>query len=250
MINNHKVRFKHSLGVMPNPLKIMRALIRPTQPFVMINMLLFKQQATGEYAHLTGEEAYGVYATSVEKVQGPLGSRLIWSGSVRQDMTENKSPSFDAIGLLEYASPRAFLQANFKGKSNTKARTAGLKGQWLIAATTLAEGKLPEPNEEHLVLVELSGGMKGNLELAHRWFEVRQSIYQRVGAIILWRGCCDHHVLGTAKPDIEDVLVTWFPNPNTMNEVMSSPQMIECLKSIHPYLTYTASSIDLLKQLR
>ena len=218
---------KASLGIIPNPLKLLRALMRPNQPFVMINMLSYKQQATGDYAHLTGEEAYEVYVKSVEKVQRPLGSRLLWSGQIRHDMAESKFPSFDAIGLLEYASSKAFLQANFKGKTNTKARSAGLRGQWLIAYTTLAEGELPDPDEEHVVRIELSGGLKQSPKTVKRWFDVRQSTYKGVGAKILWHGRCDHHILGTAKPEIEDVLVTWFPNPTALEEAVHGSQRKE-----------------------
>jgi hypothetical protein len=250
MTVNQKQLDKTKLGVIPNPLKLFLALMRPDQPFVMINMLSYKRQATGDYAHLTGEEAYEVYAKSVEKVQGPLGSRLLWSGQIRHDLTESKFPSFDAIGLLEYASPKAFLQANFKGKTNTKARAAGLKGQWLIASTTLAEGEFLDLDEEHVVMLELSGGMKRNPKIANRWYEVRQSTYQHVGAKILWRGCCDHHVLGTAKPAIEDVLVTWFPNPRALGDVVYDSQRKEYLKSIRLYLTYMATTLDLMSGLR
>lgn len=241
---------KVSLGIIPNPLELLRALMRPNQPFVMINMLSYKQQATGDYAHLTGEEAYEVYSKSVEKVQKPLGSRLLWSGQIRHDMGESKFPSFDAIGLLEYASPKAFLQANFKGKTKTKARSAGLKGQWLIASRTLAEGESPDPDEEHVVMIELSGGMNQNPKTVKRWFDVRQSIYKEVEAKTIWHGQCDHHILGTAQPEIEDVLVTWFPNPTALEEAALGSQRKVHEKSIRPYLTYIASSIDFLHELR
>jgi hypothetical protein len=249
MISNREELDKANLGIIPNPLKLMRALMRPNQPFVMINMLSFKQQATGDYAHLSGEEAYEVYAKSVEKVQGPLGSRLLWSGQVRQDMTEGKLPTFDAIGLLEYASPKAFLQANLKGKSNTKARAAGLKGQWLIASATLVEGEIPDSDEELVFLIELCGEMTRKPKKMNQWYEIRQSTYQDVGAKILWHGRCDHHILGTAKPEIEDVLISWFPNPRALEEAVHDSQRKDHLQRIRPYLTYTASSIDLLPEL-
>jgi hypothetical protein len=239
-----------SLGIMPNPLKLVRALMRPNQSFVMINFLSYKQQATGDFAHLTGEEAYEVYAKSVEKVQGPLASRLLWAGQVHQDIAEDKLLPFETIALLEYASPKAFMQANFKGKSNTKARIAGLKGQWLFASTTLTTGVFPDPDEEHVVLIELMGGIKRNSERVKRWHEVQQSTYQSVGAKTIWHGRCDHHILGNAIPEIEDLMVTWFPNPGSLEEVMHDPQRNQHLQNIRPYLTYKASSIDLLPELR
>ena len=151
---------------------------------------------------------------------------------------------------MEYSSPRAFLKANFTVKTNTKARLAGLEGQWLIALTTIAEGVLPVHVSEHIVLIELSGGMKRNPEIANRWNEVRQSTYQCFGAKILWRGRCDYHILGTAKPGIEDVLFTSFPNTITLEEAVLVSQVKEHLQNIQPYLTDTAFSMDLFQKLR
>lgn len=234
---------KVSLGVIPNPLKLLQALMRPNQPFVMINMLSFKSQATGHCAHLNGEEAYAIYAQSVAEVQSPLGSRIIWSGQFQKKTIADNLPIFDTIGLLEYASPRTFLQANLKGESNIKARSAGLNGQWLIASKTLEEGKPPK-SEDDVVLIELSGGMQYRTEDHIRWYEFRQSAYQDVGAKTLWHGRCDHHVLGTATPKIKDALVTWFPNPNALEQALSDAQRNEQLHDIRPYLVYIASSVD------
>jgi hypothetical protein len=58
---------------------------------------------------------------------------------------------------LDNASPKTFLKANLKGESNSKARSAGLNGQWLIASATLEKGLLPNSVEEHVLLIELSG---------------------------------------------------------------------------------------------
>ncbi len=233
---------KASLGVWPNPLRLVRALVRPNQPFVMINMLSYKEQATGDYAHLTGQEAYEVYARSVESVQAPLGSRLLWSGQIHPYVTESMAPAFDAIGLLEYASPKAFVQANATGKSNTRARAAGLKGQWLIASTTLEEGEVPGLDEGHVVVVELSGGMSRKPEAIEQWHEVRQSIYRGFGATTLWRGRCDHHILGASKPEIEDVLVTWFSHPDVLEAAVRDARRTRPLQSISPYWMLKAST--------
>jgi hypothetical protein len=156
----------------------------------MINMLRFKQRGSGEYAHLTGEEAYTQYAQSAEKAQAPLGSRLLWSGKVREKLTEGSAPNFHAIALLEYASPRAFLQYLTRGGSNTKARGAGLSGQWLISSTTLEESRLPDAHQAHVVLIELSGGRRQNSEASKVW-ELKKPTYRAAGARTLWHGRCD-----------------------------------------------------------
>jgi hypothetical protein len=236
---------KSGLGVTPNPLKLARALIRPDQPFVMINMLVYKEKASGDYARLSGEEAYELYAKSGQKSLAHLGSRLLWSGHIHQKMTVGNAPSFHTIGLLEYASPKAFLQYITKGDSNSKARTAGLHGQWLIASTTLKESQLHETaSDRHVVLVELWGGMRRNSEARRRWEEVRQSTYQAVGAKTIWYGHCDLHIIGIAAPGIENLIATWFPDTYALEQVMGDPQRDVHLQSLLPYLAYTASSMS------
>ena len=60
----------------------------------MINAIVFKERATGDYAHLSGQEAYELYAHSVQKAQVPLGSQLLWSGQVAEKMTSGLAPIF------------------------------------------------------------------------------------------------------------------------------------------------------------
>lgn len=242
MASIHEQVDQASLGVIPNPIKLGRAMIRPSKPFVMINMLSFKEHATGDYSHLTGEEAYKQYAQSVQKAQAPLGSRLLWSGNVQEKVTEGCAPNFYSIALLEYASPRAFLQFLTKGGSNTKARGAGLRGQWLISSTTLEASELPDSDEAYVVLIELGGGMRQNPEARKRW-KVRKSTYRVAGAKTVWHGRCDQHILGTAVPGIEEVLVTWFPSTRVLEHVISDSIREESLLGFRPYLAYTADSM-------
>jgi hypothetical protein len=243
MLPIHEHIDKATLGVLPNPLKLARALMRSAQPFVMINMLSFKPQATGDYAHLSGQEAYELYAQSVQEAQAPLGSRLLWSGQVQHKMTVGNAPSFHSIAFLEYASPIAFLQFVTKGGSNTKARSAGLHGQWLIASTTLDEGKLPDPDDAHVILIEFGGGTRQNSEAGEGWQEVWKSAYRDVGGLTLWHGRCDHHIIGTSIPGVEDVITTWFPNARVLEQGMKDLKRSDHLKKLQPYVTYTAHSM-------
>jgi uncharacterized protein (DUF1330 family) len=136
----------YELEVLPDINRIVPVLQRPPEPFVMANLLVFKDMATGEgFEGLTGTEAYQIYLDAISELQGQLGSRLIWSGSVRNQVVGSSEPVFDDIALLEYASPVAFLQAalaigGLEGAA--AARSAGLLGQWLVASTSLEE---PEP---------------------------------------------------------------------------------------------------------
>ena len=240
-----------SIGKVPNPLKLAPALMRPDQPFVMINLLLFKETASGDYAHLSGEEAYKLYVQSVQKAQAPLGSRLLWSGNVQQKMSEGVAPSFHSIGLLEYASPKAFLQFLTRGGSNAKARAAGLQGQWLISSTTLTEGKAPDADDDHVVLFELCGGYEHNKDAMKILQENRESSYGTAGGRTLWHGRCDHHIIGTLTPGIEDVLVTWFPDTSTFAQATNDPKRKELLQGCRPYIAYRTNSVlDLLPELR
>ena len=54
---------------------------------------------------------------------------------------------------------------------------------------------------------------------------------------------CDHHIIGTAAPGIENVLAAWLPNSGALEQVMSDLKRYEHLQSIRPYLAYTANSM-------
>lgn len=137
----------YELEVVPDFERILPVLQRPAEPFVMANLLVFKDMATGEgFEGLTGAEAYQIYLDAIAELQAQLGSRLIWAGSVRNQVVGSSEPVFDDIALLEYASPLAFLQAALAIgalEEASAARSAGLLGQWLVASTSLEE---PEPS--------------------------------------------------------------------------------------------------------
>ncbi|MEM6931606.1 MAG: hypothetical protein AAF602_32040, partial [Myxococcota bacterium] len=68
----------------PRPFPLIATFLRANEPFVMVNLLVYKERATGGHRDLSGEAAYRRYVESVEQVQGPMGSRLLWGGrSVR-----------------------------------------------------------------------------------------------------------------------------------------------------------------------
>ena len=94
-----------------------------------------------------------------------------------------------------------------------------------------------------IILVELCGGTKRNPEAVKRWHEVRHSTYQGVEAKTLWHGRCDHHILGTVTPDIDDVLVTWFPDAIALDQAMNDPKRADHLNSVQPYVAYTANTL-------
>ena len=132
----------YGVAVVPSLPQILAVLGRPDEPFVMTNLLVFKDQATGEgFEGLTGAEAYQIYSDGLVDAQAELGSRLIFTGAVRTQVVGSSEPAFQLIALLEYASPTSFFTFAQSPGDAPEARTAGLLGQWLVASTTLEEGE-------------------------------------------------------------------------------------------------------------
>jgi uncharacterized protein (DUF1330 family) len=74
-------------------------------PVVMLNLLKFKERA-GER---TGQEEYGDYAREVAKMVADRGGRLVWAGRPEQVLIGDSSQEWDAVALVEYPSPQAFI---------------------------------------------------------------------------------------------------------------------------------------------
>jgi uncharacterized protein (DUF1330 family) len=134
----------YELEVISDASRILPLLQRPDEPFVMANLLVFKDMATGEgFEGLTGAEAYQIYSEGLTEIQAALGSRFIWAGAVRQQVVGSSDPVFETLALLEYASPTAFLTLAGNPGEAPEARIAGLLGQWAVASTSLEE---PDPS--------------------------------------------------------------------------------------------------------
>lgn len=73
---------RHKLGRYPRVDKLPRLPMRPSGPVVMVNLLAFKERATGAYAGRSGREAYQDYARGAALAQRSMGSRLVWSGDL------------------------------------------------------------------------------------------------------------------------------------------------------------------------
>ena len=125
----------------PNPSRFGEILGRPDARFVMVNMLVYKDVATGDgFEGLTGAEAYGIYASGLSDAQIEIGSRIIWAGEVEAQVVGSADPVFETVVLLEYASPSAFIGYVSSPGEAPGARAAGLRGQWLVASTSMEEG--------------------------------------------------------------------------------------------------------------
>ena len=77
-------------------------------PVVMLNLLKFKPRAVGEEG--TGADAYRRYAEEAVKMVEARGGRVLWSGRPAYVVVGSEADQWDAIALVEYPSPRAFLE--------------------------------------------------------------------------------------------------------------------------------------------
>ncbi|MEO0600412.1 MAG: hypothetical protein AAF211_03195 [Myxococcota bacterium] len=204
-----------AIAQFPNPFRMIATFLRANEPFVMVNLLAYKAQATGEHRHLSGEAAYAKYVASVEKVQGPMGSKLLWGGrSVRQRVGESPH-GFVHFGLLQYASPRTFLSFVAGNQGDHQARRDGLAGQWLFASTTLESAQAPET--DHVALMEVFGFDDRRGQTSADWRQRRQAADEAAGAVRVWRGRIDRHVIGSSSPPLHEVVVTAYPTAEAID---------------------------------
>lgn len=103
-------------------------------PFVMVNLLKFKDKAEyedGADAHLTGAEAYARYGEAVRKLVEGLGGRVRYSGQVTGLMIGEVEELWDMVALAEYPSLAAFREMAMSPAMHAieHHRKAGLAGQ-------------------------------------------------------------------------------------------------------------------------
>jgi uncharacterized protein (DUF1330 family) len=103
-------------------------------PFVMVNLLKFKEQAEyedGSDAHLTGREAYERYGAAVTALVEGLGGTLRFSGDVSGILLGEVEELWDAVALMEYPSYEVFMQMTLSPEYQAieAHRIAGLAGQ-------------------------------------------------------------------------------------------------------------------------
>lgn len=237
----------YRLGVLPRPLPIVAVLRRPMERFVMVNLLVFKKAASKPHEGRSGREAYMTYAATVERIQGSLGSRLLWSGDLEAQLIGGSEPRFEMAGLLEYTSPRAFLGFAFAGRSDGKARSAGLAGQWLLACTTVERAEAPDADANGLALLELVG------DAEPAWRTSWRSEITRGGGRLLWSGRVDQRVIGAASPAVRRVVLHALPIGTQVAGFFASDpvQALRAEKARpRPWWVFAARSVDLLPGLR
>ncbi|MBP7649629.1 MAG: DUF1330 domain-containing protein [Phenylobacterium sp.] len=103
-------------------------------PFVMVNLLKFKDRAEyadGSDAQLTGREAYARYGEGVTKLVEALGGAMHYSGEVTGLMIGEVEDLWDLVALVEYPSLAAFRDMALSPEMAAieHHRKAGLAGQ-------------------------------------------------------------------------------------------------------------------------
>ena len=130
------------IAVYPTPEQIQALLKDPSdQPVVMLNLLRFVERASEPDVGLTGEEAYQRYADDMIRFVASRGGRILWTGRVDGQVIGTQADGFHMAALVEYPSRKAFVEIAMSPEVAKFGvhRSAGLEGQWLLAATTREE---------------------------------------------------------------------------------------------------------------
>ena len=103
-------------------------------PFVMVNLLKFKERAEypdGSASDLTGRQAYAIYGEEVSKLVEGLGGSIRFSGHVTSILLGEVDELWDAVALAEYPSLAAFkaMATSPEMHAIEHHRVAGLAGQ-------------------------------------------------------------------------------------------------------------------------
>lgn len=111
-------------------------------PFVMINLLKFKERAEysdGSDAHLTGAEAYARYGAGVQGELAKVGGKAHYAGRVTGLMIGEVEENWDMVALAEYPSLAALKTMVMSQSYQAIAvhRAAGLAGQLNIRTSPM-----------------------------------------------------------------------------------------------------------------
>ncbi|MDJ0869716.1 MAG: DUF1330 domain-containing protein [Myxococcota bacterium] len=124
--------------VQPAPENVQAFLAGADRPVVMVNLLKFKERAVyadGRASDLSGEAAYRLYATEMRGLVEAAGGRFLFGGAVESLLLGEVEELWDAVGLVEYPSPKTLVQiaTTPKFREIEAHREAGLAGQLNIA---------------------------------------------------------------------------------------------------------------------
>ena len=103
-------------------------------PISMVNLLKYKEIAVyedGRDSSLTGEEAYGLYASEVVNLIEKYGGEFVFTGKVSRLMLGEVEELWDSIAIAKYPNRKAMLDMTMDPEYQKIHihRNAGLKGQ-------------------------------------------------------------------------------------------------------------------------
>jgi uncharacterized protein (DUF1330 family) len=111
-------------------------------PFVMVNLLKFKERADypdGSDAGLSGREAYARYGAGVQACLAAVGGKALYAGAVTELMLGEVDELWDMVALAQYPSRAAMMKMiqSPDYQAIEKHRVAGLAGQLNIRTKSL-----------------------------------------------------------------------------------------------------------------
>jgi uncharacterized protein (DUF1330 family) len=115
-----------------------------TGPFVMLNLLRFKDRADGIDEGMSGAEAYARYSIETEPFLRGVGGRLLYVIRSVQSVVGPEEAEWDLILLVEYPSRAKFIEMamNPDYQQVHAHREAALADSRIIACAELPEAML------------------------------------------------------------------------------------------------------------
>jgi hypothetical protein len=112
------------------------------EPVVMLNLLTFKTEATGDQAGDTGRDAVMKYSRAMRTFVESNGGSFVLAADVDLQLIGDGAEHVDFVAIMRYPSRRAFLE--LAGDAEIAAtigrhRDDGLESQWLLAMTEVTE---------------------------------------------------------------------------------------------------------------
>ncbi len=80
------------------------------EPFVMLNLLRFKEQADGVGEGMSGRDCYARYGAEAQPFLERVGGRLLYAVSAEQSVIGPDPAEWDMVLLVEYPSRAKFLE--------------------------------------------------------------------------------------------------------------------------------------------
>lgn len=111
-------------------------------PFVMVNLLKFKETAEyadGSYADLSGAKAYARYGKGIQACLAAVDGKQIYAGPVTGLMIGEVEELWDMVALVEYPSLAAMqkMMSSPEYRAIEVHRKAGLAGQLNIRTSQI-----------------------------------------------------------------------------------------------------------------